>query len=141
MNLNHPVIWCLSPALFILAIVALALMAAVVDVRRNDPRRKTTTYPHHKGDMVGYKVLKWNEDMQRWESPMEGSPWIDGRLIANRKPTRENEAGIYVGKTPESVSKYLGGYNCRLFLVGMKLPIVEHEAGYRAYKAYQIKEA
>lgn len=98
-------------------------------------------------DLVGYKVLVWGGDC--WRSPIahfrglgnvNRGFWLDEKLVSDEVPTPYNANGIYVAKSLDQIIDYLYLDHTKAFLVGMKPRIVEHEAGYRAHKAYIIEE-
>jgi hypothetical protein len=97
--------------------------------------------PEH-GWLVGYKRLVWNADLQVWESPQgwKGSQWWKNRIVADQEPTPDNTHGIHVCKYRNDFMLRFE-YPGTLFVVRMEEPIVEHERGYRAYKAYIAREA
>jgi hypothetical protein len=95
-------------------------------------------YAKEDGDLVGYKVLVWSG--LHWRSPGFPGLWVDYRLTADSRPATRNESGIYVAKRPEYILDYLSVPGAKMFIVGIKPRIVEHERGYRAQKAYMIQE-
>jgi hypothetical protein len=97
--------------------------------------------PEH-GWLVGYKRLVWNDELQVWESPQgwNHSQWWQNQIVADQEPTQDNTHGIYVCKNRNDFLLRFE-YPGTLFVVRMEEPIVEHERGYRAYKAYIAREA
>ena len=91
-------------------------------------------------DLYGYKVLfdagRW------WASPSRFAIWNDHRLVSDYVPTEQNSSGIYVAKRIEDAMDYIHFHypRSKMFIVGMKPTIIEHELGYRAHKAYLIQE-
>ena len=120
---------------------SVACVILLVMILRREYRPKTVKVSRRKGDMTGLKILVWSEAHKCWRSPTYPGLWINGCIQSDQPPAEDNQHGIHVGKNIKAVAGYLGTPGAKLFLVGMREPIVEQEKGYRAAAAYIIEEA
>ena len=72
-----------------------------------------------------------------WISPMQRTYWIGDSLLADYKPARDNDLGVYCAKNYFNWSLHLywaltSPFGGRILKVRMSEPVAEHAYGYRA---------
>jgi hypothetical protein len=99
----------------------------------------------HVGDIqypYAYKVLSW--DGSNWKSPWWTTTWNGNWLYADVIPTADNTNGIYCFKNYWNWDlQYCWVLTCamggRIVKIQMAEPVVEHERGYRPYRAEVVR--
>lgn len=88
------------------------------------------------GKVIGYKNLIWGD--RTWQSPSFGSEWYHNSLMADALPTPDNTNGIYITKSRHDPE--LGIYAGSTLRILGEGQYIEHENGYRVYKATILGE-